>query len=60
MSVLHPAYADMYVMCSAVSDGTVHPLIATTLSFLKRLLTYKSALQILFADSSRYALTPLV
>lgn len=39
-------------MCCAVLDGTVHPLTATTLSFLKRLFTYRSALQILFFDSS--------
>eukprot|EP00198_Chlamydomonas_reinhardtii_P013432 XP_001702769.1 component of the exocyst complex [Chlamydomonas reinhardtii] len=32
-------------------DGTVHPICATTLSFLKRLFTYPNALSLLFAPS---------
>ena len=41
------------IVCNAaVADGTVHPLTATTLSFLKRLFIYRSALHILFQDSS--------
>ncbi|KAK9812710.1 hypothetical protein WJX72_002444 [[Myrmecia] bisecta] len=35
-----------------VPDGTVHPLSAYTLSFLKRLFTYDSAMPILFGDAS--------
>lgn len=41
----------LFVMV-AVADGTVHPLTATTLSFLKRLFIYRSALHILFQDTS--------
>lgn len=40
------------VVMAAVADGTVHPLTATTLSFLKRLFIYRSALHILFQDTS--------
>ena len=49
--VLKQASISRSVLCCAVADGTVHPLTATTLSFLKRLFTYKSALQILFSGS---------
>lgn len=33
-----------------VADGTVHPLTAYSLSFLKRLFTYESSITVLFAD----------
>lgn len=33
-----------------VPDGTVHPLTAYSLSFLKRLFTYESSITVLFAD----------
>ena len=38
-------------LCSSqVADGTVHPLTAYSLSFLKRLFTYESSITVLFAD----------
>jgi len=33
-------------------DGTVHPLAAYTLGFLKRLFTYESSVLVLFADAA--------
>jgi Exo70 exocyst complex subunit len=38
------------VDCQQVADGTVHPLTAYSLSFLKRLFTYESSITVLFAD----------
>ncbi|KAL0036401.1 hypothetical protein WJX77_006182 [Trebouxia sp. C0004] len=45
---------------NTVPDGTVHPLTATTLSFLKRLFTYKSALHILFQGEPGHEADPAV
>ena len=33
-------------------DGTVHPLTAYSLSFLKRLFTYESSISVLFVETS--------
>ncbi|KAK9818574.1 hypothetical protein WJX74_001369 [Apatococcus lobatus] len=38
---------------NSVADGTVHPLTASTLSFLKRLFSYVSAPRVLFAEDER-------
>ena len=39
-----------FVCVHQVADGTVHPLTAYSLSFLKRLFTYESSITVLFAD----------
>ena len=35
---------------SAVGDGSVHPLAAQTIAFLKRLLAFRSAAAVVFAE----------
>ncbi len=43
----------------AVVDGTVHPLSAYTLSFLKRMFTFDSALRVIFSQAVPTASTTL-
>ena len=38
-----------------VADGTVHPLAAYTLGYLKRMFTYESSIPILFGDGASAA-----
>ncbi|GIM12723.1 hypothetical protein Vretimale_15897 [Volvox reticuliferus] len=46
------AYGSEAVSKLTMLDGTVHPMCATTLSFLKRLFTYPNALTLLFSPGA--------
>ena len=50
-SVLPKANKFLSRMLDLLQDGTVHPLAAYTLGFLKRLFTYESSVLVLFSDA---------
>jgi len=48
--VLHP-YKGVQGSSAAVGNGSVHPLAAQTIAYVRRLLAHKCALEVIFSDA---------